>query len=63
MKEIKKSDWVVVRLLVDAVLTGVAQGGFRPTIEHVKAMMYLRKKYGKKVLVNAVDLIRAERSA
>jgi hypothetical protein len=63
MKEIKKSDWVVVRLLVDAALTGVAQGGFRPTFEHLKAIVYLSKKYGIKALGKAIDLIREERGA
>jgi hypothetical protein len=63
MKEIKKSDWVVVRLLVDAALTGVSQGGFRPTIEHTKAIMYLNKKYGTKTLYRSIDLIREERGA
>jgi len=63
MKDMKKADWVVVRLLVDAALTGVAQGGFRPTLEHIKAIMYLNKKYGTKTLNKAIGLIREERGA
>jgi hypothetical protein len=63
MKDMKKADWVVVRLLVDAALTGVSQGGFRPTFEHIKAIMYLNKKYGMKVLGKSIDLIREERGA
>jgi hypothetical protein len=64
MKDMKKADWVVVRLLVDATFSDVERyGKFRPTIEHVKAIMYLNKKYGTKTLCKAIDLIRAERSA
>jgi hypothetical protein len=64
MKEIKKSDWVVVRLLVDATFSDVERyGKFRPTIEHVRAIMYLNKKYGTKILCKAIDLIREERGA
>ena len=64
MKDIKKSDWVVVRLLVDATFSDVDRyGKYRPTEEHVKAIMYLNKKYGTKTLCKAIDLIRAERSA
>jgi hypothetical protein len=64
MKEIKKADWVVIRLLVDATFSDKERyGGFRPTKEHVNAIMYMRKKYGTKVLLKAIDLIRTERSA
>jgi hypothetical protein len=62
MKDIKKADWVVVRLLVDATFSDKERyGGFRPTIEHTRAMLYLNKKYGTKTLRKAIDLIRAER--
>jgi hypothetical protein len=62
MKEIKKADWVVVRLLVDASVSDVDRyGSFRPTIERARAIMYLNKKYGTKTLCKAINLIRAER--
>jgi hypothetical protein len=64
MKDMKKADWVVVRLLVDATFSDKDRyGRFRPTLEHVKAIMYLNKKYGTKTLNKAIDLIREERGA
>ena len=64
MKEIKKADWVVVHLLVDATFSDKERyGRFRPTTEHVNATLYLNKKYGTKTLCKSIDLIRAERSA
>jgi hypothetical protein len=64
MKEIKKSDWVVVRLLVDATIADKNRwGAYRPTKEHIEAIMYLNKKYGTKTLCKAITLIRAERGA
>jgi hypothetical protein len=62
MKDIKKADWVVVRLLVDVTFSDKERyGGFRPTKEHVNAIMYMHNKYGKKSLLKAIDLIRTER--
>jgi len=62
MKDIKKADWVVVRLLVDVAISSTEQyGRYRPTKEHVNTIMYLNKKYGIKALCKAIDLIRAER--
>jgi len=64
MKEIKKSDWVAVRLLVDAAVSDKNRwGAYRPNEEHVRAIMYLNKKYGMKALGKAIDLIRTERGA
>jgi hypothetical protein len=64
MKDMKKADWVVVRLLVDATFSDKERyGRFRPTFEHIKAIMYLNKKYGTKTLNKAIDLIREERGA
>jgi hypothetical protein len=64
MKDIKKADWVVMRLLIDASVSDLERyGRFRPTIEHIRAIGYLYDKYGKKRLDKANDLIRAERSA
>ena len=62
MKEIKKSDWVVVRLLVDATVSDMNRwGAYRPNEEHLKAIVFLSKKYGIKALGNAIKLIREER--
>lgn len=62
MTNIKKADWVVIRLLVDSTFADVDRyGRYRPTPEHVKAIMYLHNKYGTKQLGKAIDLIRAER--
>jgi hypothetical protein len=64
MKDMKKADWVVVRLLVDATFSDKERyGRFRPTVEHVNAILYLNKKYGTKTLNKAIDLIREERGA
>jgi hypothetical protein len=62
MKDIKKADWVVIRLLVDVPYSDINRyGRFRPTEEHVKAIMYLHDKYGLKKLNKAIDLIRKEK--
>jgi hypothetical protein len=64
MKEIKKADWVVVRLLVDATIADKNRwGAYRPNEEHVRAIVYLNKKYGTKALGKGIDLIRTERGA
>ena len=62
MIDMKKADWVVVRLLVDATFSDIGRyGGFRPTVELTRAILYLNKKYGTKTVCKAIDLIRAER--
>ena len=62
MKHIKKADWVVIRLLVDATIADQNRwGAYRPLEEHVKAIMYLHNKYGMKALGTAIRLIREER--
>lgn len=58
--KIKKADWVVIRLLREAM---VYDTYFRNTPEVAKALQYLLNKYGNKKLKAAIDLIKAERSA
>tara|TARA_R110000868_G_scaffold410524_1_gene698965 strand:+ start:309 stop:500 length:192 start_codon:yes stop_codon:yes gene_type:complete len=58
-KDIKKSDWVIVRLLVEA-------GEFNPqqlnrSREVLNSVMYLVNKYGTNKVCGAITLIREER--
>ncbi len=58
-KDIKKSDWIVVRLLVEA-------GEFNPrqlntSREVLNSVMYLVNKYGTDKVCKAITLIREER--
>jgi hypothetical protein len=64
MNDMEKADWVVMCLLVDATIADKNRWGtYRPNEEHVKAIMYLNKKYGTKTLNKAIGLIREERGA
>jgi hypothetical protein len=57
--KIKKSDWVVVRLLVDGARLNPKD--CFTSREYVNAVAYLVSKYGVVPTSDAVDLIRKER--
>jgi len=57
--KIKKSDWVVVRLLIDGAKMN-PKGCFTSP-EYVKAVVYLTNKYGLQPTSDAFDLIQKER--
>ena len=60
--KIKKSDWVVVRLLVE--LAGAAlitPRQLNQSKEILNSVMYLINKYGTKKVYEAITLIREER--
>jgi len=59
IKKIKKSDWVVVRLLVEGASIN-PQGSFRSR-EYVNAVVYLLNKYGTDKTDAAIATIRKER--
>lgn len=58
-KDIKKADWVIVRLLVEARKLNPSQ--LNRSREVLNSVMYLVNKYGTNKVYEAITLIRAER--
>lgn len=56
---IEKADWVVIRLLVDSMDLNASK--CVRSIEYVRAMCYLIRKYGLIPVSDALKLIRQER--
>ena len=59
MKKIKKSDWVIIRLLIDGARINSRECFTSP--DYVKAVVYLVNKYGLQPTSDAFDVIQKEK--
>ena len=58
-KQIKKADWVVIRLLVELAVTSAYH--LTRSVEVARSVEYLVDKYGATAFCDAFDLIRSAR--
>ena len=59
MKKIKKSDWVIVRLLIEGAR--ISPRECFTSRDYVKAVVYLVNKYGLQPTSDAFDVIQKEK--
>jgi hypothetical protein len=59
MKKIKKSDWVIVRLLIEGARISPRECFTSP--DYVRAVVYLVNKYGLQPTSDAFDVIQKEK--
>ena len=58
-KKIKKSDWVIVRLLIEGARISPRECFTSP--DYIKALLYLINKYGLQPTSDAFDVIQKEK--